>query len=176
MTLEEIIKYMEVNSVHFRHFTDGKNISSIVQHGLLSMSELRRRGLVTVPGGNDHSLEADAMFGMDQYVHLCFRNSHPMAYKAEIIDKRIQNVRWLKVSATVLAEPGVLICDGVSNKSGAQPLPPAEIINKLDWEILYGGRLKWKEPQNYERLKIAEKYEVLVPVQVAHKFIKNLNG
>lgn len=175
MTLDEIVRWMEANNVSFFHFTDARNMASIRDHGLLSMRELRVREIIPVTGGNDHSLEADAHFGMDNFVHLCFRKNHPMVYKAQKYENRLLDLRWLKVSAAVLNDDGVLMCDQVSNKSGVTPLPPKEIINSLDWEILYGG-IRWDTPEKLERVRVAEKYEVLVPVEVARKHLRNLNG
>ncbi|WP_186002521.1 DarT ssDNA thymidine ADP-ribosyltransferase family protein, partial [Mycobacterium sp. KBS0706] len=65
----------------FYHFTDTRNLPSISAHGLLSMQELRARGLtVSATGGNSWSLDADSQCGMDAYVHLCFFDSHPMEW------------------------------------------------------------------------------------------------
>ena len=73
---------MARNGWVFYHFTDTRNLPSIRAHGLLSMRELRQRGIVVTPGGNDWSLDADQRSGMDGYVHLCFFKGHPMEWLA----------------------------------------------------------------------------------------------
>ncbi len=61
---------------HYLHFTDEANLASIRKHGLLSMRQLKQRGIeIPAPGGNQWSQDADAASGMDAYVHLCFVRS-----------------------------------------------------------------------------------------------------
>lgn len=146
----------------FYHFTDQRNLPMIKQHGLLSVSELRAGKIKPAAmGGNDWSQDADTMFGMDRYVHLCFTKNHPMAYLARQ-DGRIENCVYLKIDPTVLHRPGVLISAEVSNKSGAARKSPPEMLPELDLEVLY-RRTDWRDPAILERLKNAEKYEILVP-------------
>jgi hypothetical protein len=65
------------------HFTDSRNLRLIRElNGLWSTAKLREMGIEFYSGGNEHSLDADQMFGMDEYVHLCFTTKHPMAYLA----------------------------------------------------------------------------------------------
>src|SRR5205809_5283998 len=66
------------------HFTDRRNLPLIRDlGGLYPLAELVRKGVdVPAPGGNEWSRDADGMRGMDQYVHLCFRSTHPMAFIA----------------------------------------------------------------------------------------------
>lgn len=97
------------------HFTDRQNLPSIRQHGgLYPMTELLRRGIqVPAPGGNQWSREADSRSGMDRYVHLCFRNNHPMAYLAGQ-DGRIGQILFLQIHPSVLGLPGVMFTPDVS--------------------------------------------------------------
>src|ERR1700678_2645905 len=66
------------------HFTDRRNLPFIREHGgLYPMTKLRKKNIeVPAPGGNDWSQDADGIKGMDAYVHLCFRATHPMEYVA----------------------------------------------------------------------------------------------
>ena len=66
--------------VYFFHFTDTRNLASITEHGLLSMKNIRENDIETQPGGDESSVEIDRKLGMDQYVHLCFFDNHPMEY------------------------------------------------------------------------------------------------
>lgn len=170
MAIEPFVELLGKRNIHFFHFTDARNIPSIQNHGLLSMREIRARNIETVPGGNQHSFEADVLSGMDDFVHLCFKKGHPMAFRAQQ-EGRVVDLRWLRVSPAVLSLPGVLICDEVSNKSGAVAKPPIEMVETLDWQVLHGG-LNWKDPQVQARLRVAEKYEVLVPKVLARDLIR----
>lgn len=172
MTLEQLVDALVRMKVSVYHFTDTRNIPSIREHGLLSMAEIKRRQLGTLPGGNQWSLDADALSGMDQFVHLCFFRDHPMAYVAQQ-EGRIENVRYLKIDPMIMLQDGVQITDRVSNKRGAVAQPAREMITKIDWQVLY-ARTDWKDPAIQARLKIAKVCELLVPASVPVAMIRNL--
>lgn len=152
----------------FYHFTDLQNVDSIKRHGLLSMRELRNRGLAVTPGGNDWSLEADQACGMDAYVHLCFRRNHSMEYKAR---KAGRQMRFIEVDPAVIEIPGVMVSDDVANQSGVIPRPAAEMLDELDLEVIY-SRTRWADPLIQARLRQVERYEVLVPDHVPVDLIR----
>jgi hypothetical protein len=156
------------------HFTDKRNLPSILEMGgLWSTAKLREMGVKDFhPGGNEHSLNADQMFGMDQYVHLCFKGNHPMEYLAKQ-DSRIQKTLWLYIddAASVLKMDGVLYCPGVSNKSGMETCTIEEARNKIDYVALY-EYLDWRVSENYLRRLAAEKCEILVPDHLPLKYFK----
>src|SRR5882757_7466325 len=99
-------KYFTKNG--FYHFTDTRNISSIItSDGVLSRREAARLNKkIEVTGGNDWSIEADDRLGLDAYVHLCFTSQHPLEYLAKR-DARIEVSKFLAISADVLKIPGV---------------------------------------------------------------------
>lgn len=172
MNLEQLVAAINSRGAYVYHFTDTRNLHSIREHGLLSMAEIRRRGLPVVPGGNQWSMDADVKSGMDEYVHLCFFKDHPMVYYAQKED-RIETVRYLRIDPGIMLESGVLIADQVSNKKGVAPLPAAQMIKKIDWKVIY-DRTDWKDPAIQARLKIAKVCELLVPQRVAPGLIRNL--
>lgn len=152
----------------FVHFTDRSNVDSIKEHGLFSTRELRRRKMAARFGGNQLSLDLDLATGMDAYVHLTFKTGHPMEKNA--LDKgTIENLVHLKISPEIIALPGVLISDDVSNKTGVAIGPAAEMLDKIDLEVLY-TRMRW-QGEVLERLKVAEKCEVLVPDHLPPNYI-----
>ena len=104
MTLEELVAVLSKAGASVYHFTDTRNLPSIREHGLLSMAEVRRRNFQTVPGGNQWSLDADKLFGMDEYVHLCFFRDHPMAYVAKQ-EGRIEGIRYLRIDPSIILHP-----------------------------------------------------------------------
>ncbi|NKJ43178.1 DarT ssDNA thymidine ADP-ribosyltransferase family protein [Novosphingobium sp. SG720] len=170
--VDELVSWMLGKNRYFYHFTDTRNLPSIDQFGLLPMSRLRQSGIAPVTGGNATSLSIDATKGYDKFVHLCFRSSHPMAYAA-CKEGRIAEARFLKISPNVLKESGVLVSDMIVTANQATLGPPSEMLAKLDLEILY-KTLDWKIPEVRDRLKIAEKYEILVPNYVKREFIIGL--
>ena len=175
-TIDEIIKFLTDHHKVFYHFTDRRNLPGIRQHGILSMHALRGGNIsVPAPGGNQWSIDADAYSGMDKYVHLCFFDSHPMEWTAKK-DGRIQETLFLRVSPEVLRIPGTVVTDVVSNSSECKPLAIESGFEGLDLEVIYTNT-DWSNATVKERLKIAKKYELLVPNQVLVNYISNLpNG
>ena len=122
------------------------------------------------PGGNDWRIQADEMFGMDKYVHLCFRTNHPMEYKARQ-DGRIERTTWLYIETSVMEIGGVMYSPGVSNKSGMPLYPIPEAVDKIDFEVIC-TRTDWRDPQIKTRLDQAELCEVLVPDHIPLKYFE----
>lgn len=145
------------------HFTDRSNLAMVKQqNGLLSLGEIRRRGVaVPVPGGNQWSHDADQFKGLHEYVHLTFVDNHPMLYIARQ-EGRITDPVWLKIDVSILLAPGVLFTNDVSNKAGVQTMAGDEAKAQIDCELLF-TRTDWKDPAIMARRRAAEKSEILVP-------------
>ena len=159
------------------HFTDRRNLASIREHGgLLPLAELRRRGIpIAAPGGNDWSHDEDVRRGLDEYVHLCFRWTHPMEHFARS-EGRISDTIYLNVHPEVLQWEGVLFTPDVSNKSGVQTYSIEEASDMIDYEVLY-TRTDWRDPAIQARLSHAEKSEILVPGFIPLELVRNFpNG
>ena len=156
------------------HFTDRRNIALIRElKGLHPLAELNKMGIqIPAPGGNQWSRDADAMMGMDHYVHLCFRNNHPMEHVART-DGRIGDSIFLEVHPEVLQWEGVRFTPDVANKSGVQSYTIEEAKGMIDFEVLY-TRTNWSDPAIQQRLQQAEKYEILVPRFIPLELIRNL--
>lgn len=159
------------------HFTDRRNLPSIREHGgIYPMTKLNKKKIeVVAPGGNEWSQDADCLKGMDAYVHLCFRNNHPMEYLARQ-EGRIEDTIFLQIHPDVLAWDGVLFTDDVANKSGVRTYTIKEAKKIVDFEVLY-TRTDWRDAEVQKRLQQAEKYEILVPKKIPLELIRNLpNG
>ena len=123
-----------------------------------------------IAGGNQWSFDADAMFGMDKYVHLCFRGNHPMEHMA-VVEKRIEASTFLYVDGKIIRENGVLYTPGVANSAGMTKYTIEEARDMIDYEVLY-TRTNWSDPAIQARLQAAEKAEILVPDHVAMKYLE----
>lgn len=80
----QIIEYLKENEIkYFYHFTDITNLSLIKESGGLYSRRYCEVNGIAIPraGGNDLSYELDKRCCLDDYVHLSFCESHPMAYK-----------------------------------------------------------------------------------------------
>lgn len=153
------------------HFTDSRNVSQIRElGGLYSRAKLREMEVEFHPGGNEWSLEADEMFGMDRYVHLCFRTNHPMEFRARQ-EGRIERTSWVYVEPTVLSLNGVMYSAGVSNKSDMVILPIGQAVELIDFEVIC-TRTDWHDPAIKARLDNAEKCEILVPDHIPLEYFE----
>jgi hypothetical protein len=157
------------------HFTDTRNLPSIrAMGGLYSMHWLKQLGAQNVfPGGNDWSLNADILSGMDQCVHLCFRRNHPMEFRAKERGQ-IEKTLWLYIDAqSIFKMDGVRFSSDVANKSGVESCPIQDASEKIDYDVLYSGwDLRNSEVQT--RMTNAERCEVLVPDFVPIKYFERL--
>src|SRR5881394_621013 len=87
-----------LNNLYLYHFTDGRNLESIQQHGILSAATSEKMGVkVAAPGGDETSLASARRAGLDGYVSLSMTDNHPMSYVAER-SGRIKDVRYMKIS------------------------------------------------------------------------------
>jgi hypothetical protein len=120
------------------------------------------------PGGNQWSLDADRMFGVDRYVHLCLRPNHPMEHIAKQEGRIVESV-FLTVDAAILSIKGVRYSPDVSNKSGIEACEIQDA--KIDYDVLY-TRMPWGDPKVQARLQAAEKCEILVPDHVPMKYLE----
>lgn len=160
------------NSQHkyFYHFTDARNLESIDKNGLLSKASMQQRNITPVAfGGNEWSHNADALKGLSDYVNLSFTRNHPMCHVAHK-EGRIEKSRYIAISPDVLDTAGLIIACDVVNKSDVTLYDIEEGINHLDLEVLY-TRTDWTDPAIQERLRRAEKAELLVPKAVPPNLI-----
>ena len=98
-----------------------------------------------------------------------------MAFVAQS-DGRITNCIYLEIHPHILTFPGVMFTDDVANKAGVVPHPIAEAEAMIDYQVLY-TYMDWRDPVVLERLRRAEKCEVLVPHQIPLNYIRNMpNG
>jgi hypothetical protein len=173
MTVDELIQLINASTQHrtLYHFTDEANFQSIRQQGLLSKERLRARNLWPPPatGGNELSRELDQQRGIDPYVSLCMTRNHPMEFSARQ-DGRLPNPRYLAIKPEVLQIPGTRIALGIANANDVEILPVADAVDRLDVEVLY-TRTNWSDPAMNLRLRVAEKFEALVPNEVARELI-----
>jgi hypothetical protein len=160
------------------HFTDERNLPRIRESGgIWSTARLRQAGVEFFPGGDEASLALDIRSGMDQYVHLCFRGAHPMAYRVVERNPGVK-LKYLSIDRTIVYEPGVMFAPGVGYAQGVNPIPVLEASERgmIDFQVLYTW-MDWSIPEVQARRQAAELCEILVPEEVVLRFIRNMpNG
>jgi hypothetical protein len=88
-------------------------------------------------------------------------------------DGRITDSIFLEIHPHVLKFKGVMFTPDVSNKADVEAVPIAEAVAMIDFQVLY-TRTDWSDPEIKERLKRAEKCEVLVPCAIPLEYIRNI--
>jgi hypothetical protein len=76
------------------------------------------------------------------------------------------------VNPEIIKQPGVMITNAPSNQNGVIPVVAATALDTLDLEIIYTWK-DWNIPAFKNRIDIADKYEILVPIAVPANFILN---
>lgn len=156
--IHNIIQKWKIDSLF--HFTDVNNISSIKEKGLLSIRDLAEQEIKFCAVSNDWSQDADQNRGLDAYVHLCFHNSHPMAFNRQV--QKQNSISFLRISTDVLYFDNVLFTADVSNKSGVKPFSVDCFEQMIDCEVLFTVT-DWSNKLIQERLQRARKAEILIP-------------
>ena len=88
-------------------------------------------------------------------------------------DGRIGDTIFLKIKPSVLHFVGVKFTPDVSNKEGVESVPIAEAAELIDFQVLY-TQTEWSDSGIQQRLRQAEKYEVLVPCCIPLSHIRNI--
>lgn len=175
MTVDELVALIKSSKQHkyIYHFTDPTNFETIGTRGLLSKQKMRDEGWSpAASGGNQLSWELDLYRGIDPYVSLCMTRHHGMAFFAQQ-DGRLPNLRYLAIQPEVLKIEGTKIALGVANANDTIILPATDAIERMDLEVLY-KRTDWSKPDIQARLRIVEKYEVLIPHNVPRNLIAGI--
>jgi hypothetical protein len=81
-------------------------------------------------------------------------------------EERIETPRYLCISPDVLLEDGVLFATDIANKTSVALNELRSSIDTIDVEVLY-DRTDWKDATIQSRLKVVERYEILVPHGIA---------
>ena len=143
------------------HFTDSRNLPSIVKHkGLLSWKRLIGRGIVHWPASSEDSRKLDARSNLADYIRLCTRREHPMATRA-LHEGRIKDYVWLEISdvvtqwtATLYSSDNAVAKRAIINNDPATALKSSSIqaevliLSRLDarWITFPGSRRRTVNP------------------------------
>lgn len=172
MNIDDLKAHIKASTQHrnIYHFTDRSNIPSIAKHGLVSKTRMRAENWwPETTGGNELSHQLDDARGISDYVSLCFTRNHPMKYLANQ-DGRLPAPCYLGISPDVLSLPGVRVAFGVANGNETKIMDIGEAIDLLDLEVIY-SRTEWGNPAVQERLRAAERMEILIPDLVPRPLI-----
>jgi hypothetical protein len=109
---EEISKLIEGRIQRLFHFTDRKNLESIVECG--GLYSLKRQKMFSIPvkryGGSTDSQSVIRYEDLDKYISLSLINNHPMRGKA-ISEGRIDECIDFEIDPEVMLWKGTSYCD-----------------------------------------------------------------
>lgn len=146
------------------HFTDRANVPSILDHGLISKSEIARRDLSSRMSSNPLSRELDHKKGTYNYVFLSFREDTPMLY--DKLNHGIEAV-ILRVNSSAAFEKGVKWCDSNSTKNNSNISDSINDLERFDFSSILSVKKYWANPLEKDRRQA----EILVPSIVAPALI-----
>ena len=159
---QSIINYLYSNNIHcFWHFTHISNLSSIKEHGILALYELKRKNIKSIYGGNELSHMLDKKRRLDKWIHLSFTKDHPMYY---VKKKKLKNLIWLKIDLSILLEKEFLFSRTIANKNNSAFY---KNILLIDLENMFAYDFKTR--------KEANKAEVLIKGKIEPKYILNFD-
>ena len=144
------------------HFTDSRNLASIIEHGgLFSWQQCKKRGIkVAAPGGDGDSRSRDRRKGLGDYVRLSFRADHPMRHAAER-DGRIQNVEFLRIDPSIIYLRSTLFCVMNANSTEARVRGDLETFEQIKFDLATGSRRWYTElEKNFSQAEVLVKGHV----------------
>lgn len=153
------------------HFTDSKNLKSIIENGgLYSWKYAEQNGIkINNPGGNDLSRRLDSIKGCENYVRLSFCKNHPMMYIAKN-EKRIEVPYILRVKPEVIYHIDTKYCSMNANRNDAIISGDFTYFEKIDFSIFS------KDYTSLEKtLKPYYQAEILIYEHLPLAFITNLS-
>ena len=103
---QNILQVLEENGIRYLyHFTDKRNIPSIIRHGgLLSWHYCDTHNIkIPCQGGDYDSRELDKKYGLEDYVRLSFCDDHPMMYRLKQSGSEIKLLK-IKIDVALLKD------------------------------------------------------------------------
>jgi len=169
---QSYFKIITNNIENLYHFTDNKNLKSIIENGgLYSWKYAGQNGIkISNPGGNELSRRLDYRKGCENYVRLSFCEDHPMMFFAKK-EGRIDTPYILKVKPEVIYHTGTKYCNMNATTSGAIISGDFTYFEEIDFSI-FSKKYKTLD----KSLKSYYQAEVLVYQHLPLAFITNLSA
>jgi hypothetical protein len=166
----DILQILRANKVtKLYHFTDRKNLSSILKYGLYSNRKLNNSHISPTYASSEESRELDRRAELDNFVRLSFVKEHPMMFVAKSMG-RIDEPVIIQIDPNVILLPNVYFSDRNGLKKGANIGQSATDLAKLHFKIFSSSYydLSPEEKSFYQA-------EVIVPEHIGTHYIMNLH-
>ncbi|MCQ2335928.1 MAG: DUF4433 domain-containing protein [Paludibacteraceae bacterium] len=168
---ERILLYLKNKNINcFYHFTDKRNLSSIISNGGLFSWQFCSSNSITIekPGGDKLSHDLDKKYGLSDYIRLSFCDDHPMAFR---LLAGGCNLILLKISPIVATLNSTLFSDINATDTNHITGDDYEFLKNIDLEAtqkhyLSADSIFFKQHQA----------EVLVKTFIPLKYILNIKS
>jgi hypothetical protein len=159
-----------VNIDKFYHFTDKRNLQSIIDNGgLYTWNGLKNKNINGYITSDDISHSLDKRKGLENYVRLSFVDYHPMS--SYVKDKRNIQLIWLEVDRCVSTFEDTLYSDMNATDNNVTISGEFSFLKKLNFSIF---------KEDYRLLSLYEKKqyqsEILVKDFLPLEYITNLES
>ncbi len=162
--------YLESKGIQqFYHFTDIRNLESIIQNGgLYSWYGIQKKGISSLLSSNDLSRQLDVNHKLQDYIRLAFHSYHPMSTR--LIYEENKDLIWLEIDVDVACWESTLFSDINATDNNVKVDGDFDFLKTLDLNIF---------KYEYRDLDLSgkKKYqaEVLVKEFLPIKYIKNID-
>lgn len=166
----EIKNYIKENNIrYFYHFTDIRNIKSIIAHGgLFSWYSASQRGVDIInPGGDILSRSLDKRSNLEDYVRLSFTEWHPMMHRKE---QEGANIVVLKIHPSVTILHDTLFSNMNATSNMCSIGADLKAFKRINLEATRKAYVK-NTDKDFAELQA----EVLVKNHLPLKYILNIN-
>jgi len=153
----------------FYHFTDEKNLESIIKNGgLYSWKGLENKQINASLSSDELSRQLDSQKNLQDYIRLSFTDYHPMSTKVEKEDGK--KLIWLEIDLEVALWESTLFSDINATDNNVTVKGNFDFLKTIDFGIF---------KQRYNTLDTLEKKkyqaEILVKDFLPIKYIKNID-
>ena len=164
--INPFLDHVKVNK--FYHFTDKRNLQSIIDNGgLYTWNGLRIRNINGYIASNDISHSLDKKKGLENYVRLSFANYHPMS--SFVRDKKNVELIWLEIDRSVSAFEDTLFSNMNATDNSVTVSGEFDFLKKLNFSIF---KEEYRSLTTYEKKQYQS--EILVKDCVPLEYIVNL--
>lgn len=149
--------------------TDIRNLSSIVELGLLCHKVAESRGAASIANKDVQARRAlKIVNGLPLHAYVCLYLNARNAMLFEVTHRRSPpRVVVLRISPEVLDIPGTMVSDRNAASSRATFWPAQEGIGRLDEHLVMASRWNASDPLDKQLRKEIAQAEVLVPIAVS---------
>lgn len=158
----------EHNIGYLYHFTDIKNVKHIHESGgLFSRAKLEQQNIEVQFGGNELSRDLDLSYGTNEYIHLSFLVSHPMAYNLRQGNRHIVT---FKITPFVILLKDTIFSDKNAASSSHRQGGDIQDLKNIDFDAIKKS-CAYRDSPYFEKRQA----EVMVKDFLPICYIRNFN-